>query len=104
MDIFKYKTFLDLHKDHLKQIFFPIKQFFIQKKNLNKDSYLFLPKNDILLNYVNGTIRLSNFGNSFCFSLSYKDIKEIKIMIKTKSIKFFGHVEKILLNFILKTI
>ena len=89
MDIFKYKTFLDLHKDHLKQIFFPIQQFFIQKKNLNKDSHLFLPKNDILLNYVNGTIRLSNFGNSFCFSLSYKDIKEIKIYAKDKKYKVF---------------
>ena len=89
MDIFKYKTFLDLHKDHLKQIFFPIQQFFIQKKNLNKDSHLFLPKNDILLNYVNGTIRLSNFGNSFCFPLSYKDIKEIKIYAKDKKYKVF---------------
>ena len=102
MDVNSYKEFLELHKSHLKQIFYPLKQFLNKKVNHNKISYAFFPKHDILLKYSNKTAKISNFNNIFSFSINYKDIKEIKIYTSKDKYKDFWTCGKYFTQFYFK--
>ena len=74
------KCFVELHKEHLKEIFYPIKQLLNKCKNQNRDLYSFFSKHNILVKYSNQLAKISNFKNQFNFIIDdYKDIKKIKL-------------------------
>ena len=56
-----FKYFIELHKENLKEIFYPIKLFLMKCENQNKNLYSFFPKHNILVKYTNQIARINNF-------------------------------------------
>ena len=85
----KYKTFMSLHKEHLKEIFLPIKTYLKSLGHTKNNLYLFFPKHDILLSCVSNIEEITNFGGKFLFMINHKNIKKVKLFYENKNFKEF---------------
>lgn len=85
----RYETFMDLHKEHLKEIFYPIKTYLNSLGHTKNNLYLFFPKHDILLNYESNEGKLTNFGGKFLFVIKHKNIKKVKLFYENKNFREF---------------
>ena len=85
-----FKYFIELHKENLKELFYPIKLFLMKCENQNKNLYSFLPKHNILVKYTNQIARINNFKNEFDFIIyHHTDIKKVKLYYTKNQYKEF---------------
>ena len=87
-----YNKFYQLHKNHLKEIFVPIRSYL---KNMSNDNnlaypYVFFKKHNIILNISETYPILTNFGKTFFFEFeNYKDIKKIRLYTEENKYYYF---------------
>ena len=93
MDKLIYDSFYNLHKDHLKEIFYPIKKY-LNNNPTKKSPYVFFKEYNIILENKN-IPAITNFNNEFYFFIGNdKDIKKIKLYINEKQFYIFWTCSK----------
>ena len=84
-----YEYFINLFKNELRNVFYPIKRYFKKLADKKNKNYAFFKKYDIMIKISNKKITITNFQREFNFSFYFKDIKKIRLYYTKTKFKVF---------------